>query len=111
LACFSISSYIIGVGDRHLENFLLDLSSGRLIGIDFGHAFGSATQYISVPELMPFRLTKQLTNFLLPLDTDGLLKHNMIHTLRGTLTCFSLELSQLSACLLEYSNSFSFSPW
>ena len=24
LACFSVSSYIVGIGDRHLENFLLD---------------------------------------------------------------------------------------
>lgn len=32
---------------------------------------------------MPFRLTRQLTGFLQPLDSDGLLKHNMIHTLRG----------------------------
>jgi len=25
---------------------------------------------------------RQLTEFLQPLDTDGLLKHNMVHTLR-----------------------------
>jgi len=29
-------------------------------------------------------MTRQLTEFLQPLDTDGLLKHNMVHTLRGT---------------------------
>jgi DNA-dependent protein kinase catalytic subunit len=54
-----------------------------LIGIDFGHAFGTATQFLPVPELVPFRLTRQFTNFLKPLDTEGLLNHNMIHTLRG----------------------------
>eukprot|EP01127_Copromyxa_protea_P009733 TRINITY_DN2312_c1_g1_i1.p1 TRINITY_DN2312_c1_g1~~TRINITY_DN2312_c1_g1_i1.p1 ORF type:complete len:1006 (-),score=210.43 TRINITY_DN2312_c1_g1_i1:26-2773(-) len=83
LASFSISSYIIGIGDRHLDNFLLNMKNGGIIGIDFGHAFGTATQFLPIPELMPFRLTRQLTNFLLPLDTEGLLKHNMVHTLQA----------------------------
>lgn len=81
LSTFNVASYIIGIGDRHLENFLLDHKTGGLIGIDFGHAFGSATQFLPIPELIPFRLTRQLTNFLLPLDADGLLKHNMVHTM------------------------------
>eukprot|EP00028_Trichosphaerium_sp_Am-I-7-wt_P001244 CAMPEP_0168535906 /NCGR_PEP_ID=MMETSP0405-20121227/19121_1 /TAXON_ID=498012 /ORGANISM="Trichosphaerium sp, Strain Am-I-7 wt" /LENGTH=462 /DNA_ID=CAMNT_0008563587 /DNA_START=274 /DNA_END=1662 /DNA_ORIENTATION=+ len=81
LAVFSIGSYIIGIGDRHLDNFLLDLSNGGVIGIDFGHAFGSATQFLPIPELIPFRLTMQLQNFLKPLDSQGLLKHDMVHAL------------------------------
>lgn len=35
--------WILGVGDRHLNNYLLDMKSGELIGIDFGHVFGTAT--------------------------------------------------------------------
>lgn len=71
LATFSISSYIIGIGDRHLDNFLLNLRNGSLVGIDFGHAFGTAVQMLPVPELMPFRLTRQMVNFMLPLAKDG----------------------------------------
>ncbi|EFA79656.1 DNA-dependent protein kinase subunit [Heterostelium album PN500] len=81
LATFSICSYIIGIGDRHLENFLISQKDGILIGIDFGHAFGTATQFLPIPELMPFRLTRQFTSFLMPLDSVGLLSHNMTHTL------------------------------
>ena len=36
--------YVLGIGDRHLSNFMVDLHSGGAIGIDFGHAFGTATQ-------------------------------------------------------------------
>jgi hypothetical protein len=31
------------IGDRHASNFMYEEKSGRLVGIDFGHAFGSAT--------------------------------------------------------------------
>jgi DNA-dependent protein kinase catalytic subunit len=34
------------------------LCSGGLVGIDFGHAFGTATQFLPIPELMPFRYWK-----------------------------------------------------
>ena len=47
-ACLSICQYILGIGDRHLSNFMVDMESGGMIGIDFGHAFGSATQVIVI---------------------------------------------------------------
>jgi DNA-dependent protein kinase catalytic subunit len=56
MAVFSIASYLIGIGDRHLENFLIDTTDGEVLGIDFGIAFGSSI-HLSIPELMPFRLT------------------------------------------------------
>ena len=43
-ACVCICQYILGIGDRHLSNFMVDMETGGMIGIDFGHAFGSATQ-------------------------------------------------------------------
>ena len=45
-ATLSICQYILGIGDRHLSNFLFSMETGGMIGIDFGHAFGSATQVI-----------------------------------------------------------------
>ena len=78
LAAINVCSYVLGIGDRHLENFLLDMSNGCLIPIDFGHAFGSATEVLPVPELVPFRLTRQLEGFLKPLGIKGLLEHPMV---------------------------------
>ncbi|KAG0303333.1 hypothetical protein BGZ98_006787, partial [Dissophora globulifera] len=83
LAAINVCSYILGIGDRHLENFLLDMSSGCLIPIDFGHAFGSATEVLPVPELAPFRLTRQLQGFLNPLGIKGLLEHPMVCIMRA----------------------------
>lgn len=50
------SGYILGIGDRHLENFLLNYATGDVVPIDFGYSFGAGIG-LAVPELMPFRLT------------------------------------------------------
>jgi DNA-dependent protein kinase catalytic subunit len=52
--------------------------SGTLVPIDFGYSFGTNVLLLPVPELVPFRLTSQLTNFLLPLDAVGLLHSDMV---------------------------------
>ncbi|KAI9335927.1 kinase-like domain-containing protein [Obelidium mucronatum] len=81
LAALNICQYLLGIGDRHLDNFLVDLKTGRIIGIDFGHAFGSATELLPVPELVPFRLTNQIEKFLLPLGVQSLIVHPMTNVL------------------------------
>lgn len=78
LAAFNIAAYILGIGDRHLENWLLDQTDGSVLGIDFGLAFGVGTSQLGVPELIPVRLTQQFTSLLQPLDSRGLLLHNMV---------------------------------
>lgn len=54
------------------------MCSGDLVGIDFGYSFGTGTQMLPVPELMPFRLTRQLCGVLRPLDAKTLLKADMV---------------------------------
>ena len=41
------------------------------------------TQFLPIPELMPFRLTPQITNLLLPHSESGQLRSCMVHTLRA----------------------------
>ncbi|KAI8057473.1 hypothetical protein BDF21DRAFT_349187 [Thamnidium elegans] len=83
LACISIFGYILGIGDRHLDNFLIDLKSGSLVPIDFGHAFGSATEHLAIPEVVPFRLTRQLVGVLDPLGVSGILETAMVNVLQA----------------------------
>ena len=51
--------YMLGLGDRHLDNILLDLDSGEVVHIDFNLAFDTGLQ-LRVPEIVPFRLTPTL---------------------------------------------------
>jgi DNA-dependent protein kinase catalytic subunit len=80
-AAMCVSNYVCGIGDRHLENTLLDTRDGSVVGIDFGMAFGMGTR-LSVPELIPFRLTPQFLAVFTPLDTEGLLKRCMVEAMR-----------------------------
>ncbi|XP_042616499.1 DNA-dependent protein kinase catalytic subunit-like isoform X2 [Cyprinus carpio] len=82
-AVLCISHWILGIGDRHLSNFMINTETGGMIGIDFGHAFGSATQFLQVPELMPFRLTRQFINLMQPMGESGLIQSVMVHSLRA----------------------------
>ncbi|XP_006170510.1 DNA-dependent protein kinase catalytic subunit [Tupaia chinensis] len=82
-ALLCISHWLLGIGDRHLNNFMVTLETGSMIGIDFGHAFGSATQFLPVPELMPFRLTRQFIHLMLPMKETGLMYSVMVHALRA----------------------------
>ena len=83
LAASSICGYVAGVGDRHLENILLDTSSGELVHIDFGYAFGTAASALPIPELVPFRATPVLIDTLKPLDAKTWLETDMTRTMKA----------------------------
>ena len=82
LAASNLFGYILGLGDRHLDNLLINEKTGGIIQIDFGICFGMGTSVLYVPELMPFRLTRQLTGLFEPLDGVNLMRHYMISVLR-----------------------------
>lgn len=51
-ALLCVSHWILGIGDRHLSNFMINMETGGMIGIDFGHAFGSSTQVYPVKGML-----------------------------------------------------------
>eukprot|EP01117_Protostelium_nocturnum_P012841 TRINITY_DN4758_c0_g1_i1.p1 TRINITY_DN4758_c0_g1~~TRINITY_DN4758_c0_g1_i1.p1 ORF type:complete len:2361 (-),score=843.62 TRINITY_DN4758_c0_g1_i1:69-7151(-) len=62
LATMSMVGYILGLGDRHCSNLMLDRLSGKIIHIDFGDCFEVAMNRDKFPERVPFRLTRMLVN-------------------------------------------------
>jgi len=47
----------MGLGDRHLDNILMDLGSGEVVHIDHNIVFERGRK-LPVPEVVPFRLTQ-----------------------------------------------------
>lgn len=81
LSISSIVGYIVGLGDRHLRNIMIDSATGQLIHIDFGILFEKG-RLLSVPEMVPFRLTRELVDCLGLEGVDGLLRAQMEFCLR-----------------------------
>jgi len=71
LAVMSIVGYILGLGDRHPSNLMLDRITGKVIHIDFGDCFEVAMHREKYPERVPFRLTRMLTFAMEVSNIDG----------------------------------------
>ncbi|CAH1736405.1 unnamed protein product, partial [Aphis gossypii] len=61
VATTSMIGYILGLGDRHFHNILIDNNTAELIHIDFGVAFEQGT-LLNTPETVPFRLTRDIVD-------------------------------------------------
>ena len=65
--------YILGLGDRHCENILLDVETGKVLHVDFDCLFEKGKR-LPVPEIVPFRLTQNLSDALGITGTEGTFK-------------------------------------
>ena len=63
-ALMSMAGYIIGLGDRHPSNIMVQRHTGKIVHIDFGDSFEAAMKRNLFPERVPFRLTRMIQNAL-----------------------------------------------
>ncbi|GAK67934.1 ataxia telangiectasia mutated [Moesziomyces antarcticus] len=77
----SIVGHVLGLGDRHVSNILLDQASGELVHIDFGVAFDQG-KLLPIPELVPFRLTRDLVDGMGVHGVEGTFRRCCEETLR-----------------------------
>ena len=59
-AVMSIVGYLLGMGDRHGDNILLNELTGQILHVDFDCLFDKGKK-LRVPERVPFRLTQNMT--------------------------------------------------
>lgn len=77
-AMTSTIGYVIGLGDRHPSNLLIDSVSGKVVHIDFGDCFEKAEKRKEFPEVVPFRLTRHMVNALGPPGVNGEFRSSFI---------------------------------
>ncbi|XP_033952949.1 serine-protein kinase ATM [Pseudochaenichthys georgianus] len=61
VATSSIVGYIVGLGDRHIQNILVDEQTAELVHIDLGVAFEQG-KILPTPETVPFRLSRDIVD-------------------------------------------------
>ncbi|ATY67317.1 phosphotidylinositol kinase [Cordyceps militaris] len=72
-AAISMLGHVLGLGDRHGHNILLDTKTGEVVHIDLGVAF-EAGRILPVPELVPFRLTRDIIDGMGISKTEGVFR-------------------------------------
>ncbi|KAJ1881421.1 serine/threonine-protein kinase M1, partial [Coemansia sp. S17] len=60
-AVMSMIGYILGLGDRHCENILVDENTGSVLHVDFNCLFEKGMT-LEKPERVPFRLTHNMVD-------------------------------------------------
>jgi FKBP12-rapamycin complex-associated protein len=85
LAVNSMVGHILGLGDRHPSNLMLERKTGKVVHIDFGDCFEIAMHRDKFPEKIPFRLTRMLTHAMEVSGIEGSFRHTCeitMHVLR-----------------------------
>eukprot|EP00026_Physarum_polycephalum_P000025 Phypoly_transcript_00025.p1 GENE.Phypoly_transcript_00025~~Phypoly_transcript_00025.p1 ORF type:complete len:3119 (+),score=637.15 Phypoly_transcript_00025:93-9449(+) len=81
VASNSIVGYIVGLGDRHAHNILIECGSAELVHIDLGVAFEQG-KMLRVPELVPFRLTRDIEDGMGITGVEGVFRRCCEETLK-----------------------------
>jgi hypothetical protein len=80
VAVNSMIGYILGLGDRHIQNILFDKSTAEIINIDLGVAFDTG-KILKTPEIVPFRLTRDMIDAFGITGVEGSFKRTAEETL------------------------------
>ena len=59
VAANAMVGHVLGIGDRHVQNILIDSKTGEQVHIDFGIAFDQG-KTLTMPEVIPFRLSRDV---------------------------------------------------
>ncbi|XP_067639367.1 serine/threonine-protein kinase Smg1 [Eurosta solidaginis] len=81
LSVMSVIGYVIGLGDRHLDNVLINLTAGEIVHIDYNVCFEKG-KTLRVPEKVPFRLTPNLEEALGITGIEGTFRLGCEHVLK-----------------------------
>ncbi|PPQ64768.1 hypothetical protein CVT24_007854 [Panaeolus cyanescens] len=81
VATTSIVGHVLGLGDRHVSNILIDNVSGEVVHIDLGIAFEQG-KLLPVPECVPFRMTADMVDGMGTSGTAGVFQRCAEETLR-----------------------------
>jgi serine-protein kinase ATM len=81
-AAISMLGWVLGLGDRHCQNILIDQQKGEVVHIDLGVAFEMG-RILPIPEVVPFRLTRDIVDAMGYTKTEGVFRRCCEFTLES----------------------------
>ncbi|CAE7839510.1 Atr, partial [Symbiodinium microadriaticum] len=75
-AVWSAVGHVMGLGDRHGENILLDTENAECMHVDFDCLFDKGLS-LARPEIVPFRLTPNMVDAMGPTGVEGCFRRSM----------------------------------
>jgi len=81
VAVTSIVGYILGIGDRHAQNILVNTLTAEVVHIDFGIVYEQG-KGLQTPETVPFRLTRDIVDGFGVTGIEGTFRQSCIQTLQ-----------------------------
>jgi len=109
MATNSIVGYILGLGDRHVANILVDTRTAELIHIDLGVAFEQG-RILPTPETVPFRLTRDLVDGMGVAGVEGVFRRCCEVTMTVMHNSWEALLTILQVLLYDPLTNWSISP-
>ncbi|KAJ9091940.1 hypothetical protein QFC20_007506 [Naganishia adeliensis] len=73
VAVGSIAGHLVGLGDRHCSNIMVNDKTGEILHVDLGIAFDQGEDS-NIPERVPFRLTANIIDGLGSFGVEGVFK-------------------------------------
>jgi serine/threonine-protein kinase ATR len=99
-ALWCIVGHVVGLGDRHPDNILIDTQSGAVVHVDFDCIF-SRGMILNIPELVPFRLTPICVSGMGVTGVEGLFRSTSEHIMRLLRERRKMLLSVLHAFIAD----------
>ncbi|KAH8088867.1 phosphatidylinositol kinase [Aureococcus anophagefferens] len=75
-AIWSAVGHVLGLGDRHGENIMVDIDRGEQVHVDFDCIFDKGTR-LKTPEIVPFRLTPHMVEAFGVTGVEGCFRRSL----------------------------------
>ncbi|KAL3183327.1 hypothetical protein MRX96_000303 [Rhipicephalus microplus] len=109
VATGSVVGYVLGLGDRHCANILVDKHSAELIHIDLGVAFEQG-RVLNTPETVPFRLTRDVVDGMGICGVEGTFRRCCERTMEVMRASRELLVTVVEVLLHDPLSSWTLSP-